>query len=309
MKKENTLAYEILKSMDIAILKRIAPRSYEFFGNLPDFYYDMFCDGTGQPSCQPWTLSPMLDFFLEDAEAFFEQKKTGILTSSMWQEDGKTTKETALISMAVTYDEHQVLIVRMLKNYQERVAGVRHARTQFLKNRNLSSNLEYYKKKSRIDDLTKIFNKATFMDLLRDEIKRSIMLDYSLALLIIDIDNFKRVNDTYGHLAGDAVLKVLGSALSDSLRQNDIVARFGGEEFIVLIPRVNEEQALNVANKLREKIARTEYENIPPITISIGCSLYKPHETIETFIDRADIALYNAKTNGKNRVCPSSTLD
>ncbi len=307
MGKEHTLACDILKSMDIAVLKRTAPRTYEFFGSLPDFYCEMFSDETGQPSCQPWTLSPMLNFFLEDAESFFEQKEPGTLASSMWQEDGKTTKETALISMAATYDEgHQVLMIRLFRDYQERVAGLRHARTQVLKNRNMSSNLEYYKKKSRIDDLTKIFNKATFMDLLRDEIRRSIMLDYSLTLLIIDIDNFKEINDTYGHLAGDAVLEQLGSTLSNSLRQNDIVARFGGEEFTVLVPRVNEEQSFNMANKLREKIARTKYGNIPGITVSIGYTLYTPHETIENFIDRADIALYSAKTNGKNRVCSGS---
>ncbi|PIE03763.1 MAG: hypothetical protein CSA81_00600 [Acidobacteria bacterium] len=306
MKKEHTLACDILKSMDIAVLKRTAPRTYELFGSLPDFYCDMFSHETGQPSRQPWTLSPMLSFFLEDAESFFEQKKTGTLASSMWQEDGKTTKDTALISIAATYDEHQVLMIRLLRDYQERVAGLRHARTQALKNRNLSSKLEYYKKKSRIDDLTKIFNKATFMDLLKDEIKRSIMLDYSLALLIIDIDNFKRINDTYGHLKGDAVLEKLGRTLSDSLRQNDIVARFGGEEFVVLVPQLTEEQSFNVANKLREKIAGAEYGDIPGITVSIGYTLYTPHETIESFIDRADSALYSAKTNGKDRVCPGS---
>ncbi len=308
MKEENTLACGILKSMDIAILRRAAPRTYEFFGTLPDFYYDMFSDETGQPSCQPWNLSPMLDFFLEDAESFFEQKKTGSFASSMWQEDGKTTTETALIAIAATYDEHQVIMIRLLRDYQERVAGLRHARTQVLENRNLSSNLQYYKEKSRIDDLTKIFNKATFMDLLKNEIKRSIILDYSLALLIIDIDNFKGINDTYGHLAGDAVLEKLGSLLSNSLRKNDIVARFGGEEFIVLIPQVNKEQIFNLADKLREKIAGMKDKNIPGITVSIGCSLYNPHETTEKFIDRADTALYSAKKNGKNRVCSSLAI-
>ncbi len=306
MNKENTLACEILKSMDVAILERIAPRTYDFFGHLPDFYYDMFCDETGHPSLEPWTLSPMLDFFLDDVEYFFEQKEAGVLTSSMWQEDGKTDEETALISMATTYGEHQMLIIRMLRDYQERVVGLRHARTQLLRNRNLSSHLEYYKEKSRIDGLTNIFNKTTFMDLLQNEIKRSVMLDYSLALLFIDIDNFKEINDTYGHLVGDVVLKKLGAILSNSLRQNDIIARFGGEEFIALIPQTSEEQAFTIADKLREKIATTKDKDIPQITVSIGCSLYTPHETIEKFLSRADAALYKAKINGKNRVYSKS---
>ncbi|PIE69011.1 MAG: hypothetical protein CSA21_04285 [Deltaproteobacteria bacterium] len=306
--KEDMLACDILKSMDIAVLKRLAPRTYQLVGNLPDFYYDMFCDETGQPSCEPWNLSPMLDFFLDDVESFFEEKKTGELTSDIWQEDGKTTEETGLIAKAVTYGEHQVLLIRMLRDYQERVVGLRHARSQFLKNRHLASNLEYYKKKSRIDDLTQIFNKATFMDLLENEVKRSVMLDYSLTLFIIDVDDFKQVNDTYGHLVGDAVLKTLGATLSHSLRQNDIVARFGGEEFTVLVPQVDGEQALNLANKLREKIAETVCKDIPRITVSIGCSSYTPCETIEKFIERADAALYKAKTSGKNKVCSSSLV-
>ncbi len=306
MNQENTIACEIVKSMDIAILKRIGPRTYEIFGNIPDFYLDMFCEENGKPSCQPWTMSPMLEFFLDDAERFFEQKKPGTLTSSMWQEDGKTAEGTALISVAATYGEHQVILVRMLeKDYQEHVGMLRKARSQLLENRTLSSDLEYFKKKSRIDGLTKIFNKATFMDLLRDEIKRSVILDYSLALLIIDIDDFKHVNDTYGHLAGDKVLEVLGRVLSNSLRKNDIVGRFGGEEFTVIVPQVNEEQALAVANKLHKKIAESKFPNVPGITVSIGCSLYTPRESLENFIDRADIALYTAKTSGKNKVCSS----
>ncbi len=288
------------------MLKRTGSRTYELFGSLPDFYVDMFCDENGQPSSEPWTLSPMLDFFLDDAERFFEQKNTGTLTSTMWQEDGKTTQDTALISVAATYAEHQVILIRLLeKDYQDHVGMLRKARNQLLENRTLSSDLEYFKKKSRIDDLTKIFNKATFMDLLKDEIKRSVMLDYSLALLIIDIDDFKNINDTYGHMTGDKVLEALGRVLSDALRKNDIVARFGGEEFTALLPQVDEKQALAVASKLHQRIAESKFPNVPGITVSIGCSLYTPRETLENFIDRADIALYTAKSSGKNRVCSS----
>ncbi len=304
---EENIACEILKSMDIAILRRIGPRTYDFFGQLPDFYREIFCDEEGRPSREPWTLSPMLDFFLEDVERFFEQEKTGTMASCMWQEDGKNSAENAFVSIAATYGDSQLLLIRMLeREYQEHVGMLRRARSQLLESRNLSSSLEYYRKKSRIDGLTKIFNKATFMDLLKDEIRRSIMLDYSLAFLLIDIDNFKHINDTYGHLVGDNVLETLGALLTDSLRKNDIVARFGGEEFTVLIPQVNKEQALNVACKLQRKIAETKFEGVPDgITVSIGCSLYIPRETIKDFIDRADVALYCAKTGGKNRTCVS----
>ncbi len=306
MSEENTLACDILKSMDIAILRRVGPRTYEPFGKLPDFYLDMFCDETGRPSCQPWELSPMLEFFLDDVERFFDQNKTGSLSSGMWQEDGKNTEKNAFISIATTYGDCQVLLIRMLeRDYQEHVGMLRKARRQLLEKRDLSSDLEHFRKKSRIDGLTKIFNKVTFMDLLQDEIKRSVLLDYSLALLIIDIDDFKQVNDAYGHLVGDKVLEALGHTLSASLRQNDIVGRFGGEEFTVLVPQVDEEQMLNVAMKLQKKITETEFPGVPGITVSIGCSLYTPRESLENFIDRADVALYTAKTSGKNRVCGS----
>ena len=304
MSAKEKLACSILQSMGIAILKRNGPRQYEFFGQAPQFYTDIFSDASGNPSSTPWDISPMLEFFLEDAERFFEQKKEGALTSGVWQEDGKTTAETALMAVATTYDDVQVLIIRMLQeDYNERVSILRKARAQLLENRELSHNLEYFREKSRFDGLTKIFNKVTFMELLHDEIKRSRSLDYPLSLLILDIDDFKKVNDTYGHLAGDMVLQAMGSLLTNTLRRHDIVARFGGEEFVVLIPQENERQAVTIAEKVRQSVAEMKFAEVPSITISIGCTTYLLRETSDTFIERADTALYDAKTSGKNKVC------
>ncbi len=310
MNDSEFLACKVLQSMDIAMLKRLAPRKYTLLGEVPLFYNEYFSDENGKPSCEPWTISPMLDFFLDDAEEFFATKQqSGSLTSSIWQEDGKTTEGTAFICVAAVYDGEPVLLLRLLeKDYQEYVGMLRKARNQLLEKRDMAINLEIYKEKSRIDGLTKIFNKVTFIDLLRDEIKRSVMLDYPLALFLIDIDDFKNINDNYGHLVGDKVLEILGKVLADFLKTKGIVARFGGEEFTALITQVNEEQAFVIANDLKKKIADTEFPEIEGITVSIGCSVYTPRESMEHFIDRADVALYSAKTSGKNKVCSSQKV-
>lgn len=304
MNAEERLACGILRSLDIAVLKRTGLRQYEVFGLAPQFYCDMFSDPAGNPLPAPWEKSSMLEFFLEDAERFFEQKKSGTYTSGMWQEDGKTSADTALVAIAATYGDMRVIIIRMLReDYSERVGILRKARSQLLDNRTLAHNLEYFKEKSRFDGLTKVFNKATFAELLQDEIKRSRALDYPLSLLMLDIDNFKKVNDTYGHLAGDAALQALGALLTKTLRRHDIIARFGGEEFAVLIPRENETQAGMIAEKVRRSVAAMRFADIPPISVSIGCTTYLTRETADNFIERADMALYDAKTSGKDKVC------
>lgn len=304
MGTNENIACSILQSMGIAVLKRTGPGQYELFGQPPDFYADIFADASGKPSSSPWETSPMMEFFLDDAESFFEQNKEGALTSGVWQEDGKTGAEAALVAVATTYDDTQVLIVRMLQEeYNDRVSILRKARAQLLENRELSHNLEYFREKSRFDGLTKIFNKATFTELLHDEIKRSHSLDYPLSLLILDIDDFKKVNDTYGHLAGDMVLQAMGGLLANTLRRHDIVARFGGEEFVVLIPQGSRKQTLIIAEKARQNIAELQFADVPSITVSIGCTTYHAGETADSFIKRTDMALYDAKTSGKNKVC------
>jgi diguanylate cyclase len=246
----------------------------------------------------------MLDFFLDDAEAFFESSATGALNSGIWEEDGRTEADTALLAVATILDDAQLLIIRLQREqYMEHCATLRKAREQLLENRSLTQDVALFKEKSRVDGLTEIFNKTTFMEILRDEIKRSQILNYPLFLLILDIDDFKKVNDTYGHLAGDAVLHSMGILLKNALRRNDIVARYGGEEFAVLIPQQESlAQAVSIAEKIRKSIADMVEPNTPRITVSIGCTAYIAGETPEQLFERADQALYDAKRSGKNVV-------
>lgn len=298
------LACSILCSLGVAVLQRTGPKRYAAVGKLPPFYHSMFPPGgNDEPCVVPWNHSPMLEFFLDEAEIFFEEDGKGALSSGVWQEDGKTDSDSAMLAVAAVYDNAQVLLIRMLQeDYRERAGILRKAREQLLENRELSHNLNIFREKSRVDSLTKIWNKATFWDLLHDEIKRSRTLVYPLSLLMLDIDDFKKVNDTYGHLTGDLVLQALGAQLLKTLRRNDIVARFGGEEFVVLIPHESLSSAENIAEKVRRKIQTMRKVDIPPITVSVGCATYEAGETAEHFLERADQALYDAKKSGKNAV-------
>lgn len=307
MTENERIFRNLLRTFDYAMLKRTGPKTYEFFGEAPEFYLTLFPQADApprQPSTTPWDSSAMLDFFIEEAETFFESGNTGEISTGMWEEGGLPLPKTALIANAVAFPDAQLIIIRLLKeDYAERVRLLQRAREQLLENRELSQHLAMFKEKSRIDGLTSIFNRATFSELLQDEIKRSHILEYPLALLILDIDDFKKVNDTFGHLVGDAVLRGVGSVLKNTLRRNDIVARYGGEEFAVLIPHELLEQTEQVAEKIRSNIAEMLLPETPQITVSIGCTAYIAGESAEDFFRRADEALYTAKREGKNRVC------
>ena len=298
------LSNNILCSLGVTVLQRQGPRQYAVVGKTPPFYQALFpASSDGSPCASPWEYSPMLEFFVDEAEAFFEEGGKGALSSGVWQEDGKTDDDSAMLAVSTAYGETQVLIIRMLlEDYRERAGVLRKAREQLLENRELSLNLNIFREKSRVDGLTKIWNKATFWDLLHDEIKRSQTLIYPLSLLILDIDDFKKVNDTYGHLTGDLVLQTIGGLLLKTLRRNDIVARFGGEEFVVLIPDASAKSAEEVAEKIRMKVQAMRKEAIPSITVSVGCATYEAGETAEQFLERADHAVYDAKSSGKNAV-------
>jgi len=158
---------------------------------------------------------------------------------------------------------------------------------------------------SLTDPLTQIKNRRAFFELGDDYLRLASRYSHSLSLFIIDIDFFKNVNDTYGHLVGDEILKHLVNTVGVSLRQTDLFARFGGEEFIVLLPETNLNNAMGVAENIRLLVENTPYENDElhiPIAISIGVNEFTDEKNISELIDSADKALYRAKKNGRNRV-------
>jgi len=156
------------------------------------------------------------------------------------------------------------------------------------------------------DDLTKIFNRRHFFELAQRELERSRRNGHSLAIVLFDIDDFKKVNDSHGHLVGDLVLQETCQACKVVIRPYDVFARFGGEEFIFLLPETDEARAIKVADRLRQVIAERvvsfDTGNIQ-MTISVGIAIFNPKkDTLDEVISRADGALYTAKRLGKNRL-------
>jgi diguanylate cyclase (GGDEF)-like protein len=168
-------------------------------------------------------------------------------------------------------------------------------------------------KMASTDYLTGVSNRRSFMEQARIEWARSMRYQHSLAVLMIDIDHFKRVNDTYGHHIGDVSLKTLATTCLRILRKNDVFGRLGGEEFAVILVEIADEEALLVAERLRSGIASTtitENDISINLQVSIGLALAQRSDLkIENLIERADKALYKAKRLGRNRVVSSLTKE
>jgi diguanylate cyclase (GGDEF)-like protein len=164
---------------------------------------------------------------------------------------------------------------------------------------------------ARIDAKTGLLNAATWQREAHTEVLRAVRAGTSLAVAMIDIDHFKSVNDTYGHLAGDAVLASISAAMRGMLREYDLVGRFGGEEFMILLPNTLSSEAGDIADRLREKLAMIVTpvtdgtENVPlRVTVSIGvASLQDSRRDLDELIAAADAALYRAKQSGRNATC------
>jgi diguanylate cyclase (GGDEF)-like protein len=158
---------------------------------------------------------------------------------------------------------------------------------------------------SRTDLLTGLTNRRGFLEASDGALVRSRRSERSVSILIADIDLFKNVNDTFGHAAGDAALKALAGALRSSLRAQDVAARWGGEEFIILLPDTSKDGAVHVAESLRTAVSALTigYEGTPiSLTVSVGVTEHRPGRCLEETIADADAALYYAKEMGRNRV-------
>jgi len=175
----------------------------------------------------------------------------------------------------------------------------------------LQEELEREKIKSTTDPLTNLANRCAFMDAINS---LDTTADKTNCLIMIDIDHFKNVNDTYGHVMGDRVIKFIAKIIKDTIKGQDTAARYGGEEFAVLLPNTNLQGAQAVAETIRAIIASAKMvksstkESIGQITISLGIALHQENEVETDFINRADQALYHSKHAGRNRVSTEKDL-
>jgi diguanylate cyclase (GGDEF)-like protein len=154
---------------------------------------------------------------------------------------------------------------------------------------------------ARIDTLTGLMNRRGFEERAAIELERARREGYSVGVATFDIDYFKRVNDEWGHDAGDRVLACLGAVFRQESRSVDVVARLGGEEFVVLLPRSSSERALAYAERIRGRFARSGMLEVPNVTVSAGVIAGDPHADVNGLLLAADAALYAAKRGGRDR--------
>jgi diguanylate cyclase (GGDEF)-like protein len=158
------------------------------------------------------------------------------------------------------------------------------------------------------DTLTNLHNRRYFEEKLGVETQRSFFSGTTLSLMMVDIDHFKKVNDTFGHPAGDKILCHIASLLKNSVRKDDTVARYGGEEFVLILPGASLEVTSRIAERIRELVEKTRFEAGQShfnLTVSIGICSFPTHRarSKEELVKMADLALYNAKRGGRNQVC------
>ena len=195
---------------------------------------------------------------------------------------------------------------RNMAQQNERLTGQLAQATQQLTE--LRYNFDQAHRELQIDPLTEVGNRKFFNNELVHLTSESRDNGWPLSLLMIDIDFFKKFNDTYGHVIGDQVLRLVARTLVENLKGRDVIARYGGEEFVILLPHTKVEDSKKVADLLRASLGtkqikkRSTNETLGTVTVSIGAAEYCPGEDREGFIARADSALYEAKNTGRNRV-------
>ncbi|AZF02894.1 diguanylate cyclase [Pseudomonas sp. R5-89-07] len=218
----------------------------------------------------------------------------------------KQVLESHLEGLLGTMDEHQQQrdqreqeVAARLQGLAERVANMEQEAQGY------REHLEIQRQKALVDPLTGLPNRAAWSERLDHEVNAWHQRGNSLSLAMLDLDHFKRINDGYGHLAGDKVLKIIANVLSKRLRPSDFIARFGGEEFVLLMPNSALADALAVGDALRAAIEACpfHFKGEPvTITVSMGVAQFQPGERSDLALKRADEALYRAKAAGRNQV-------
>ena len=215
----------------------------------------------------------------------------------------------SLIAMVLL--SHHIEISNQLNRYKNRLELLVDERTRDLIEKNKQLEIEIFERRkveaeleyqASIDPLTSIINRRKFNETLTYELKREERYKNGLSLIICDLDRFKSINDEFGHDGGDQALIAFTRLISNAIRKSDVFARWGGEEFVILLPGTELEEAMKIASKLRLITEASMIPHVGRITTSFGVSEFQPGDSEESLIKRADMALFKAKENGRNRV-------
>jgi len=212
--------------------------------------------------------------------------------------ESKVTNRTVYLSPLGGKEEDERVCLMNLKPVPEKEEWL----ISFVDVTSLEREKQVYRMLSQQDPLTKAFNRTKFFEEVEKELDRVHRYKQEMSILMIDVDYFKEVNDQYGHLVGDKVLIELTNTIKNNIRKSDVFARYGGEEFALLMPVTNLEGATEKADIIRKAICEHKFEQCGQITCSFGVAAYKIGDTVDSFVQKADIALYNAKESGRNQV-------
>ena len=220
-------------------------------------------------------------------------------TDNYWIDEVKSLNDNKRVVLIM--DTNKLEPASFLLNVKS-IENTKHFILSFVEITSLTSEKKDFEQKAFTDKLTNIYNRAYFeveMDKEFSSFKRE---NRPLSLIILDIDKFKDFNDNYGHQIGDEVLKELAKAISQNIRTTDIFARWGGEEFVIILPATALESAKKVAEHLRVTVEQHSFKDDLNVTCSFGVSECGEDDTKESFLKKVDEALYRAKRNGRNRV-------
>ncbi len=253
-----------------------------------------------------------LDAYLEEEMSKKSKKCFEIANKSVqsFKESNNTIKKITqahTIEIESIAEEPQEIDV---KSFKRRIDEFQHDLMLELTRANaviqsLENEIAELQKQSNIDPLTKLYNRKALEIDGRELLKYSDERDLNIAALMIDADDFKRINDQFGHVAGDKVLILLAKLFKSSIREYDRAYRYGGEEFLILFNRANKEEAAKVAERILKAVRNNKliYKNqVIRITLSMGLTAHQKGDTLESLIERADAAVYQAKQEGKDRL-------
>lgn len=211
-----------------------------------------------------------------------------------------------LVLLATGYEQKELVIAMLIISFG--IITANFFITKIIKQKMdklIKQSFEKIESQLYFDELTFVYNRTTGMRRLLEEVTRAKRTGKPLSLALLDIDNFKQINDKYGHLVGDRVLNHVATQIKNSLRGCDVVARYGGEEFLIILAETDEINAVPALERIRNQVAKKSVKvgnERLCVTVSIGVTEIDPYEDPIASIEKADLALYQAKRNGKNKV-------